>query len=129
MKFGIGQAVLRKEDTRFLTGKGRYIDDFAPENTTFAYVVRSTHAHARVVSVDLEAASACENVTIITADDIKDRLSTIGCRFVLDQVGGPAIDAINQPHLADGIVRYVGQPIAFVVAESLDQARDCAELI
>jgi carbon-monoxide dehydrogenase large subunit len=129
MKFGIGQSALRKEDVRFLTGNGRYIDDIAPKNLTFAYVVRSPHAHARVVSVDIEAASGCDNVTIVTSVDIKDRLSSIGCRFALDQMGGPSLPNIAQPHLASDIVRYVGQPVAFVVADSLDQARDAGELI
>lgn len=129
MKFGIGQSALRKEDIRFLTGKGRYIDDITPKNLTFAYVVRSPHAHARVVSVDISAANSCEGVTIVTADNVKGRLSSIGCRFAMEQIGGPPLNAINQPHLADDVVRYVGQPVAFVVADSLDQARDAAELI
>lgn len=129
MKFGIGQAALRKEDHRFLTGKGQYIDDFCPDGLLHAFVLRSSVAHARVVSIDATYARKIDGIKIYTSAEIEGRLGDITCRMPLESIGGPTIPAAAQPHLATNRVRYVGQPIAFIVAETLEAARDAAELI
>ncbi len=130
MKFGVGQAALRKEDVRFLTGAGQYIDDIRPEGCLKCYVLRSPVAHAELTSIDVSEARSAEGVhAVYTWDDIADRLQPITCGLPITAMGGPEIPMIEQPHLAKDRLRYVGQPIAFVVANTLDQARDAAELI
>lgn len=124
MKFGIGQPVRRKEDVRFLTGAGRYIDDHAPDGALHAFVLRSSSAHARVTLGALAAARAAPGVrALYVHDDVVDRLAPLGSLAPVEAA------PVFQPHLADGIVRHVGQPLAFIVAERLEEARDAAELI
>ncbi len=130
MKFGIGQPVTRKEDVRFLTGKGRFIDDHAPSGSLHAFVLRSAIAHGHVTVGALDAARSAPGVRAVYGHaDIADRLVPLSCRMPLQQSDGSPFAAITQPHLSDGRVRYVGQPIAFVVADTPDQARDAAEMI
>jgi len=121
---GIGAAVRRVEDERFLTGRGRFVDDLLPPHTAFAHVLRSPHAHARIVRIDTSAARGA--LLILTGEDVmRERLGSLPC------IAFPSVDGHRrtQPILAVGEVRYVGEPIALVVAETAAQALDAAELI
>ena len=129
--YGIGQAVLREEDPRLLKGKGRYADDFAPAGLARGVVLRSPYAHAVIKSINAAAARAAPGVlAVLTGEDLKQR--GLGAQRPLQprkrSDGSPA-HVTPQPLLADDRVRFVGQPVAFVVAENLAQARDAAELI
>jgi carbon-monoxide dehydrogenase large subunit len=124
IKFGVGQSVLRKEDDALIRGKGRYTDDHAP-TTLHALMLRSPHAHAKF-TVDASRARGLPGVaTILTADDVKD-LGGLPCLFNLevDPFTGPPY-----PILAAGEVRHVGDAVAFVVADTIDHARDAVEAI
>jgi carbon-monoxide dehydrogenase large subunit len=125
IKFGVGQSVLRKEDDALIRGKGRYTDDHAPQASMHALMLRSPHAHAKY-TIDAGRARALPGVALIlTADDVKD-LGDLPCLFNLetDPFTGPPY-----PILAGGEVRHVGDAFAFVVADSLDHARDAIEAI
>ncbi|MBD1206586.1 MAG: xanthine dehydrogenase family protein molybdopterin-binding subunit [Rhodobacteraceae bacterium] len=131
MKFGQSQPARRVEDVRFLTGQGRYVDDIAPENALRAWFLRSDRAHGVITALDVSAARDVPGVhLVLTADDLRAGGVQTGMRFsrVTNRDGskgaGPA-----RPVLAEGRVRFVGEAIAMVVAEALDQARDAAELI
>jgi len=125
IKFGVGQGVLRKEDDALIRGKGRYTDDHAPQASMHALMLRSPHAHAKY-TIDASRARTLPGVALIlTADDVKD-LGDLPCLFNLetDPFTGPPY-----PILAGGEVRHVGDAVAFVVADSLDHARDAIEAI
>ncbi|WP_375414100.1 xanthine dehydrogenase family protein molybdopterin-binding subunit [uncultured Bradyrhizobium sp.] len=125
IKFGVGQSVMRKEDDALIRGKGRYTDDHAPAATLHALMLRSPHAHA-TFTIDATRARGMPGIAaILTADDIKD-LGSLPCLFNLevDPFAGPPY-AI----LANGVVRHVGDGVAFVVADRIDQARDALEAI
>ncbi|MCA1528472.1 xanthine dehydrogenase family protein molybdopterin-binding subunit [Bradyrhizobium yuanmingense] len=125
IKFGVGQSVLRKEDDALIRGKGRYTDDYAPQAALRCLVLRSPHAHAKY-SIDASRARGLPGVALIlTADDVGD-LGNLPCLFNLetDPFTGPPY-----PILAKDEVRHVGDAIAFVVAETIDQARDAIEAI
>ncbi|HXL12994.1 MAG TPA: xanthine dehydrogenase family protein molybdopterin-binding subunit [Bradyrhizobium sp.] len=125
LKFGVGQSVLRKEDDALIRGKGHYTDDLAPQATMHALVLRSPHAHGKF-TINVTRARGLPGVgAILTAEDVRD-LGDLPCLFNLeeDPFTGPPY-----PILAQGEVRHVGDAIAFVVAESLDQARDAIEAI
>jgi len=127
----IGMPVRREEDFRLLRGKGRYVDDVRAANEAHGYVLRSPHAHARIAALDAGRARAAVGVLcVLTGLDLARRgLGTLmpavrrRCRN-----GAPAF-VCPQPLLADDRVRYVGDPVAFIVAESVNQAKDAAELI
>ncbi|WP_342740192.1 xanthine dehydrogenase family protein molybdopterin-binding subunit [Bradyrhizobium sp. B117] len=125
IKFGVGQSVLRKEDDALIRGKGRYTDDYAPQAALRCLMLRSPHAHAKY-TIDVSRARTLPGVALIlTADDVKD-LGNLPCLFNLetDPFTGPPY-----PILAKDEVRHVGDSIAFVVAETIDQARDAIEAI
>ncbi|MCK1632453.1 xanthine dehydrogenase family protein molybdopterin-binding subunit [Bradyrhizobium sp. 162] len=125
IKFGVGQSVLRKEDDALIRGKGRYTDDYAPQAVLHALMLRSPHAHAKY-TIDASRARTLPGVALIlTADDVGD-LGNLPCLFNLetDPFTGPPY-----PILAKDEVRHVGDSIAFVVAETIDQARDAIEAI
>lgn len=125
IKFGVGQSVLRKEDDALIRGKGRYTDDYAPQAALRCLMLRSPHAHANY-TIDVSRARTLPGVALIlTADDVKD-LGNLPCLFNLetDPFTGPPY-----PILAGGEVRHVGDAVAFVVAETIDQARDAIEAI
>jgi len=130
-KFGIGQPVKRFEDRRLLCGKGRFIDDINLAGQAHAVVVRSPHAHARIVSMDISAAGAAPGVLgIYTGADIAaDGLGTMAPTVQRKRPDGTPMFARAHPGLALDRVRYVGDPFALVVADSLVQAKDAAELI
>ena len=125
---GIGARVRRIEDNRLLTGLGRYTDDISRPGQVYAYFLRSPHAHARIGSVDKSAALASPGVIgVFTGDDLAaDGVGGIPCGFAPD--GGP-MNEPPRPALAQGVVRFVGDLVAVVIAESLDEAKDGAENI
>lgn len=134
MKFGMGQPARRKEDRRFLTGEGRYVDDHAPDGALHGFVLRAPVGHARIAALDASLAREAAGANVVyTFQDLNEgdapRLVPLTCGMPLKQRDGSPFAEIHQPHLADGVVRHVGQPVAFVAAETLDQARDAAELI
>jgi aerobic carbon-monoxide dehydrogenase large subunit len=125
IKFGGGQSVPRKEDDALIRGKGRYTDDHAPSAAMHALVLRSPHAHAKF-AINASRAKGLPGVgTILTAEDVKD-LGGLPCLFNLevDPFTGPLY-----PILAHGVVRHVGDAVAFVVADTIDHARDALEAI
>ena len=130
MKFGMGQAPRRKEDVRFLTGRGRYVDDIPLDGALSAQVLRSPVAHARIVSIDADEARSVRGViAVYTGADIAGRLAPLRGEFPLVQADGSPPAPVEQPHLAVDRVRFVGEPVAFIVAETAAAARDAAEAI
>ena len=130
-KFGMGQSVRRTEDRRFLTGQGRYADDISLPGQAYGYVLRSPYAHARIVHLDAAAARALPGVVaVLTAAELAaDRIGTLTCDAPVANIDGSPQVSPPRPLLQGERVRYGGDPVAFVVAESLAQARDAAELI
>jgi carbon-monoxide dehydrogenase large subunit len=126
IKFGIGQAVTRKEDEAFLRGAGKYVADHAPSGLLHAVVVRSPHAHARFRFVDLAKARSMPGVLLILISEDTEELGNLPCQ---GEVPGTAIDPPPYPILARDEVRHVGDAVAFVVADTVDRARDAAEAI
>jgi carbon-monoxide dehydrogenase large subunit len=126
----IGEAVLRREDDRFLTGTGQYTDDITLGAQTYAVFVRSPHAHARLRSVNTDAArqpqawSACS-----PARTAADGINGLPCGWLITSTNGEPMKEPPHPILALDTVRYVGDQVAMVVAETLQQARDAAELV
>ena len=130
-KFGKSQPVMRVEDQRFLTGQGRYVEDIAPGGALYAYVLRSPVAHGEISELDVEDAREMEGVhLVLTAQDLAQAGVSEGMAFntVKNRDGSPAA-APRRPILAEGRLRFVGEPVAMVVAESLEAARDAAEAI
>ncbi|MCC7271424.1 MAG: xanthine dehydrogenase family protein molybdopterin-binding subunit [Alphaproteobacteria bacterium] len=130
-QFGMGQAVRRVEDLRLLTGNGRYTDDISLPRQVVGYVLRSPHAHATIRSIDTGAAAAAPGVLgVFTCADLRaDGVGDLPCLAPLTNVDGSDMIAPPRPALADGRVRHVGDAVAFVVAETMAQARDAAELV
>jgi carbon-monoxide dehydrogenase large subunit len=125
IKFGVGHSVRRKEDDALIRGKGRYTADVQPQQALQALVLRSPHAHARF-SLDVAAARALPGVkAILTAADTAE-LGGLPCLFNLPD---NPFTAPPYPILAEGEVRHVGDAVAFVVAETVEQARDALEAI
>ncbi|MEM9049583.1 MAG: xanthine dehydrogenase family protein molybdopterin-binding subunit [Pseudomonadota bacterium] len=129
MKFGIGQAATRLEDQRLLTGAGRYVDDIRLAGTLHGYALRAPVAHARITQLDVAEAREVDGVHLVLTHADTESLAAITCRMPLLQSDGSPIAPVDMPRLADGILRFVGQPVAFIVAESRDAARDAAEAI
>ncbi len=126
---GIGASSKRREDVRFLTGKGRYTDDINVNGQAYAYFLRSDVAHGKINSVDTSAASAMEGVVgILTGADFEG-VGGLPCGWQVTDRHGQPMQEPAHPVLAQGKVRHVGDPIAMVVAESLEQARSAAEAI
>ena len=128
---GIGASVRRKEDYRFLTGAGQYTDDLEFPRQTYAYFLRSPHAHARLRGCGLDAAKASPGVlAIFTGDDVKaSGIGGLPCGWLITDVHGQPMKEPPHPVLAIDKVRYVGDHVAMVIAETYEQARDAAELI
>ncbi|MEL6347508.1 MAG: xanthine dehydrogenase family protein molybdopterin-binding subunit, partial [Myxococcota bacterium] len=125
---GIGVSVKRKEDRRFITGKGRYTDDINLHGQTYAVFVRSPHAHAEIVGIDVEDAQSMPGVVaIFTGQDVAD--SGVGgliCGWQIHSKDGSPMIEPPHPILAHGRVRHVGDPVAVVIAETLQQAQEAA---
>ena len=129
-KFGIGQPVRRVEDRRFITGRGSYVDDIALPRQAYGVVVMSPHAHARIRGIDIsKAATAAGVLCILTGKDAADNGIGLLMPPMPEDVGGPKGYRARRPLLAADKVRAVGDRVAFVVAETLQQAQDAAELI
>ena len=128
--FGIGQPVRRIEDQRLLRGHGRYNDDINLSRQAYAAILRSPHAHAGILSIDADRARSLPGVLgIFTYEDLAtDGLGPLPCPGA-DKLGGADAIVPARPALADGRVRYVGDYVALVVAETVDGARDAAEAI
>ena len=131
MKFGIGQPVPRTEDPRFLTGRGRYVGDIRRQGIVHGIVLRSPHAHARVRAVDAAAARAAPGVlAVLTGSDATaDKIGTIPCNVTPAAYGGAPGPAAPYPVLVRDVARHVGDPVAFILAETVEHARDAAELV
>ena len=129
-KFGIGQPVPRLEDPRFITGRGHFVDDINLPRQLYGVVVMSPHAHARIKSIDTTAAKAAPGVlAVLTGADVTaDKLGSL-VPVMPEDMGGPKGFRTLRPILSSGRVRAVGDRVAFVVAETLAQARDAAELV
>ncbi len=120
-----GMRIKRLEDPRLLTGRGRYLDDLGLPRMLFASFVRSPHAHARIVRVDVAAARAVPGVVaVVTADDLRAVTKPLAPRF-----DGAGFTPTAWPALADGVARFCGEAVAAVVAESRYVAADARELI
>jgi carbon-monoxide dehydrogenase large subunit len=126
---GIGASKTRREDVRFLTGAGNYTDDINVNGQAHAYFLRSDVAHAKINGINTDAAAAMDGVVkILTGADFEG-VGGIPCGWqVTDRNGEPMQEPVH-PILAQGKVRHVGDPIAMVIAETLEQARDAAEAI
>ena len=127
----IGESLRRKEDYRFLTGAGQYTDDVQMANMTHAYFVRSPHAHAHIKSIDIKVALAAPGVIgIFDGKDVAgDSINGLPCGWLITDTSGQPMKEPAHPILAQGKVRYVGDHVAMVVAETLEQARNAAELV
>jgi aerobic carbon-monoxide dehydrogenase large subunit len=125
-KFGISQSVTRKEDDALIRGHGRYVADVAPSGALHAVVLRSPHAHARFAITDIAVAHGLPGVhLVLTAPDIA-ALGGLPCVAIPE---GVKVDAPPYPVLARDLVRHVGDAIAFIVADTIEQAKDAAEAI
>jgi carbon-monoxide dehydrogenase large subunit len=127
----IGEAVRRKEDYRFLTGNGQYTDDVSLANQAYAVFVRSSHAHAKIKRIDTARAKAAPGVlAVYTGDDVAaDKVNGLPCGWLITSTDGTPMKEPPHPILAQGKVRYVGDHVAMVVAHTLQQAKDAAELV
>ncbi len=131
MSEGIGKSVPRKEDNRFITGKGRYTDDIKQVGQSHAYFVRSPHAHADVVSIDVEEAlSAPGVIAVLTGADVTaDGLGGLPCGWMIHSKDGSEMKQPHHPVLADNRVHYLGEPVAMVIADTALEAKNAAELV
>ena len=130
-KFGIGQPATRIEDTRLTTGQGSYIEDLSLEGQAYAIFVRSPHAHAFIKKIDTDDARSLPGVlAIYTVEDLKaDNIGNVPCGApVMNKDGTPCVMP-PRPALAEGKVRHVGDAVAVVIAETVEQARDAAEQV
>ncbi|HEY2336755.1 MAG TPA: xanthine dehydrogenase family protein molybdopterin-binding subunit [Burkholderiales bacterium] len=127
----IGARVARKEDYRFLTGAGQYTDDISLPNQAYAAFVRSPHAHARIKSIRLDKAKKAPGVLgIFSGQDLADaKVGGLPCGWLITDVNGQPMKEPPHPCLAQGKVRHVGDQVAVIVAETLAQAKDAAELV
>ena len=130
-KYGVGQPVRRKEDDTLVRGKGKYTDDFSLPKQAYGWVVRSSHAHGIIKSIDTGAAKGMPGVLgVWTGSDLEAAgYKPFICGMPLKSRDGSPLLQTNRMPLATGKVRYVGDPVAFVVAETLAQARDAAEAV
>ncbi|MGA1253743.1 MAG: xanthine dehydrogenase family protein molybdopterin-binding subunit, partial [Burkholderiaceae bacterium] len=127
----IGESVLRKEDLRFLTGAGQYTDDVAMQNMAYTVFVRSPHAHAVVKKIDKSAALAADGVlAVFDGQDVAaDKIGGLPCGWLITSINGEPMKEPPHPILAQGKVRYVGDHVAMVIAQTYEQAKNAAELV
>jgi carbon-monoxide dehydrogenase large subunit len=127
----IGDAPKRREDAKFLTGQGAYLDDLGFDGLCHAVFLRSPYAHARIDAVDTSAArTAARVIAVLTIEDVKaDGLSPLIPNAVVNPKTGTPFRFLPQPLLADGVVRHVGEPVAMVIAETVDHGLGAVELI
>jgi carbon-monoxide dehydrogenase large subunit len=127
----IGKSLPRREDERFLTGAGQYTDDVVMPGQTYAVFVRSPHAHARIGKIDTSRALKAPGVVaIFTGADLAEaKVGGLPCGWLIHSKDGSPMKEPPHPVLAQGKVRHVGDQVALIVAESLNQAKDAAELV
>jgi len=125
----IGARIERKEDYRFLTGAGQYTDDVTLANQSYAAFVRSPHAHAKIKSVRPDRAKKAPGVLAIYTGQDLSKLGGLPCGWLITDLNGQPMKEPPHPSLAQGKVRYVGDQVAIVIAETEAQARDAAELV
>jgi carbon-monoxide dehydrogenase large subunit len=127
----IGARIARKEDYRFLTGAGQYTDDVTLPNQAHAAFVRSPHAHAVIKNINFDKALKAPGVIkVFVGTDLADaKVGGLPCGWLITDVNGQPMKEPPHPCLAQGKVRYVGDHVAVVIAETLDQAQDAAELV
>ena len=126
----LGRSLNRLEDARFVQGRGRYIADLAAPNALHGVVVRSTHAHARIAALDVDAARRMPGIAaVFTATELaSDNIGPLPCSVTSIPMTSPLV--VPPCHaLARDVVRYVGEPVAFVVADSVESARNAAEAV
>jgi aerobic carbon-monoxide dehydrogenase large subunit len=128
---GIGASVRRKEDQRFVTGKGRYTADIDRPGQAYAAFVRSPHAHARIKAIDSKAATAMPGVlAVLTGTElVADKIGNLICGWLIHSKDGSPMKMAPHPALAHEKACHVGDPVAVVVAETLWQAKDAAEKV
>ena len=128
---GIGASVVRKEDRRFITGKGRYVDDIKLVGMTHAHFIRSPHAHAKVKSIDASAALKMPGVIAVLNGQqlVDDKVGNLICGWAITSKDGSPMKMGAWPAMAPETVRFVGQAVAVVIAETKNQARDAAEAV
>src|SRR5262252_2236724 len=128
---GIGAAVRRKEDQRFVTGKGHYTDDVNRPGQCHAYFLRSPHAHANIKTIDAKAAAAMPGVlAVLTGAELAaDKIGNLICGWMITSKDGSQMKMAPHPAIAHGKVNYVGDAVAVVIGETLSQAKDAAEKI
>ena len=131
MRFGIGQPVTRKEDARFLTGRGRYVADLDFARQAHAVFIYSPHAHARIRAIEKATAEQSPGVfAVLTGEDWRaDGLGTLDPEVMAEDMGGPKGYRTKRPPLAIDRVRHVGERVGVVIAGTEAQARDAAELV
>ncbi len=122
---------LRREDHALLTGRGRFVDDLTKDGLVYGCVVRSAYPHADILGVDVEAAKALRGVSLVLtyADLVEQKIGDLPCVADLSNQDGSLIHKPPRPILAGDRVRHVGEPVAFVVADSLESAQDAADLV
>lgn len=128
-KFGVGAPLRRLEDTAFITGRGSYVDDLAPEGMLHGYVLRSPVAHGTFSLNGLEAARSAPGVHLVLTGDDLGSLEPMPCIALAPQTDGSPIDVPPYDLLCRGIVRHVGDAIAFIVAETKAQAQEASEYL
>ena len=128
---GIGASVRRKEDVRFLSGRGHYTDDINRPGQTHAYVKRADRAHARIDGIDVAAAKAAPGViaVFVGADMAAEEIGGLPCGWQIHNKDGSPMAEPPHPVIAAGKVRHVGDPVAVVIAETRQDAKNAAELI
>jgi carbon-monoxide dehydrogenase large subunit len=128
---GIGASVVRKEDKRFITGKGRYVDDIKLLGLTHAHFIRSPHAHAKIKSIDASAAESMPGVVaVLTGQQIvDDKVGNLICGWAITSKDGTPMKMGAWPAMAPETVRFVGNAVAVVIAETKNLARDAAEAV
>jgi carbon-monoxide dehydrogenase large subunit len=125
----VGQSVERREDTRFLTGRGQYTDDITLPGQTHGVFLRSPHAHARIKSINSAAAAKAPGVVAIFTGEPFKGVGGLPCGWLINSLDGTPMKEPKHPVLADGKVRYVGDRVALIVAETLAQAQAARDLI
>src|SRR5215813_3995688 len=130
-KYGVGQPVRRKEDDTLVRGKGKYTDDFSLPKQAYAWMVRSSHAHGIIKAIDISAAKTMPGVLGVWtgADLLAAGYKPFICGLPLKSRDGSPLLQTNRMALVSDRVRYVGDPVAVVVAETVAQARDAAEAV
>ena len=125
----IGQSVRRREDARFLTGRGQYTDDIVLPRQSYGFFLRSPYAHARIKSLDASAAKAAPGVLGVFSGEHFKAVGGLPCGWLINSLNGSPMKEPKHPILADGKVRFVGDAVALIVAETYAQAKAAAQLV